>query len=123
MTDPVVMTTIDILDAVRLRLKSLNRKDSDYEAAKTLGVTQQAVSHWRARRHAMDNDTGLVAAKFLNMEPEYIMFCLQLERAKSDDARSFWRRLAEKIHQRSNVAALSILTVFTVFAALPHLPK
>lgn len=123
MTDPVVMTTTDILDAVRLRLKSLNRNDSDYEAAKVLGVSHGAVSHWRTRRHTMDDKAGLAAANFLELEQEYVLFCLHLERAKDENTRSFWRRLAEKIHQQSHVAVLSLFTVLTVFAALPHLPE
>lgn len=118
MTPPVLMTTIDLLDAVRLRCKSMNLPDSDYQAAKQLGVTHGAVSQWRNRKTGMSEDAGLAAANFLQIEPEYVIACILMERAKTDETRTFWRQLAERIAARSSVATVAFLAVFTASAWL-----
>jgi len=120
MPDHSFLTTIDLLDMVRARLKSLNRNDSDYEAARVLGVSQPTTSAWRTGKQRMGEDAGLAAAEFLELEQEYVMACLLFERAQSEKARSFWRELAAKLAQRRDVAAIALLSVFTAFSAASH---
>lgn len=121
MPDNSFLTTIDLLDMVRARLKSLNRNDSDYEAAKVLGVSQPTTSAWRTGKQRMGEDAGLAAAEFLGLEQEYVMACLLFERAQSDKSRNFWRDLAAKLSTRRDVAVIAAASVFTVYAALPYL--
>lgn len=121
MADHSFLTTIDLLDMVRVRLKSLNRNDSDYEAARVLGVAQATTSAWRTGKQRMGEDAGLAAAEFLGIEQEYVMACLLFERAQGEKARNFWRDLAAKLAQRRDVAAVCFLSVFAAFAAIPHL--
>lgn len=87
-------TTVELLDLVRDLLKRSGKPDSDYQVHKALGVSTQTVSNWRTGRRGMEDDTGLVVAKMLEIPQEYVMACLYVERAKSDATRAFWRDLA-----------------------------
>ncbi|CAD9228386.1 Helix-turn-helix protein [Burkholderia cenocepacia] len=85
-------TTIEWLDALKAHLDL----PSDYAAAKLLGVTRSAVSHYRTGRTTFDDSTAIRVAELLGVDPAEVFASMQYERAKSDEARAVWASLLEK---------------------------
>lgn len=83
-------TTIQWLDAVK-RAKGL---PSDYAVAKALGTTAQVVSHYRAGRRAFDPYMAVKVAELVGVDPMRVIASVEAERARNDEQRAFWRRLA-----------------------------
>jgi transcriptional regulator with XRE-family HTH domain len=66
---------------------------SDYGLAKRLGITRQGVSSYRRGKTLMDDDTCIVVAEILEIDPIKIIADQNAERAKTDRARAFWKRI------------------------------
>lgn len=86
------MNTIELLDAVKVR----RGITSDYALAKALGVTQQAVSSYRAGRSRIDDEVALTVAEILNIHPLQVIAAANAERAKTDEQKERWLDLMEK---------------------------
>lgn len=86
-------TTIELLDL----LKTRHGWDSDYRVAKEIGVTKQAVSYWRNGMGSFGNSESIRIARLLNFDPAYVMACANHDRAKSDDERQVWERIARAV--------------------------
>jgi plasmid maintenance system antidote protein VapI len=97
------------------RIQSTLGGVSAYRAAKELGVTQQAVSHWKTGRSSMQDAAALKAAAILGEQPEVIFALLGAERSQDPDARKVWTNLARRL-QRS--AATGIVTALGIAAFL-----
>jgi transcriptional regulator with XRE-family HTH domain len=85
------MHTLNYLDAVKKRLGI----SSDYALAKALGISQQAVSNYRAGRSKMDDDVALTIAELLGINPLAVIAAANAERAKTDEARARWINVFE----------------------------
>lgn len=83
-------TTNEWLDAV----KSQHGIESDYRLAKVLGVATQNVTNWRTGRNGMDAYTAAKVAELLNVDALKVIASAEAERARNDEKRSFWRKLA-----------------------------
>lgn len=85
-------TTIELLDAVKAR----RGLASDYALAKVLGVTQQAVSGYRAGNSAISDDVALTVAEILQLHPLQVIAAANAERAKTAEQKARWTALMEK---------------------------
>lgn len=83
--------TVDFLKALH-ELKAW----SDSEIARQLGVTPGAVWHWQSGRKTLDADNAVRVAELLEIEPEYVLACMQAERHDTELARPFFDRLVER---------------------------
>lgn len=80
------------------RLKAERGWDSDYRAAKELGLSRNTISNYRSKADAtMDDDTAVKVAEALSLEPEIIVIDQVAERSKSGPARAALAGLLEKI--------------------------
>ncbi|QGZ37756.1 helix-turn-helix protein [Pseudoduganella flava] len=86
------MRTVNYLDAIKTRLNL----PSDYALAKRLGITQQAISNYRAGRSKMDDDVALTIAELLGVNPLAVIAAANAERAKTDEQRERWTGIMEK---------------------------
>lgn len=86
------MNTIDLLEAVKVR----RGVASDYALAKVLGVTQQAVSSYRAGNSKISDDVALTVAEILQLEPMQVIALANAERAKTEAQKARWMGLVEK---------------------------
>lgn len=86
------MNTIEFLDAVKMR----RGITSDYALAKVLGISQQAVSSYRAGRSRIDDDVALTVAEVLEIHPMQVIAAANAERAKTPEAKARWESLMEK---------------------------
>lgn len=70
------------------RVKKHAGIESDYGAAKALGLTRQAVSKYRAKGSTLDEDASIKVAAALGEHPEKIIIDQAAERAKSPETRA-----------------------------------
>lgn len=69
---------------------------SDYALGKALGLNHSAISNYRSGRSNFDDATAIKVARAAGIDPAEVFFAMQVERAKSDDARAVWSGLLEK---------------------------
>jgi len=86
------MNTLDYLAACKRRLNI----ESDYALAKALGITQQAVSSYRAGNSKINDDVALSVAQILEIEPIAVIAAANAERAKTPEQKARWTHLMEK---------------------------
>ncbi|WP_081885010.1 helix-turn-helix domain-containing protein [Paraburkholderia kururiensis] len=79
-------STQQYLDEVKARLDI----ESDYAAAKALGVTRAAVSKYRLGISMPDDLVCARIAEILGVEVMEVIAATNYQRAKSDDARHLW---------------------------------
>ncbi len=70
------------------RVKSTLGIDSDYAVAKTLGITKQAVSAYRAKLSTLDENTSISVANLLGLPPHGVWLDQQAERTKTPEMRT-----------------------------------
>jgi len=75
-------------------VKRQHQIESDYALAKLLGVTRQAVSGLVNGHSAMDTYTAAKVAELVNVDPMKVIASAEAERARNDEKRTFWRKLA-----------------------------
>lgn len=80
------------------RLKAKRGWESDYRAAKELGLSRNTISVYRSKPAAtMDDDTSVRVAQALGTEPELILLDQALERTKSVEARAAIQRALKRL--------------------------
>ncbi len=79
------------------RLKVEKALQSDYAAAKMLGLTTAAVSKIRTSDSTLGEDTAVRLAENLGIEPAFVLADQAMERAKNGAARRAWEAVAEFI--------------------------
>jgi hypothetical protein len=84
--------TRDFLDAIRARYALT----SDYQAAKKIGTTPQAVNNWRKGRDFLGETMAPRVAELLELEPGYVFACAQMERVRTDAGRVMWTSILAK---------------------------
>lgn len=86
------MDTPEYLDALRAKL-SLS---SDYQLAKELGLTRQAVSNYRNGTNHFDDDIAMKVAEILEIHPGRVALDMVRQRAKTPQQKALWTGIAEK---------------------------
>lgn len=88
-----MQTCRDHLRAVKVRLGLT----SDYQLAKALGLSKQAVSKLQAGSSTFDDSTALKVATILQVDPAIVIAASHGERARSPEQRAIWERIAGKV--------------------------
>ncbi|WP_312302216.1 hypothetical protein [Diaphorobacter nitroreducens] len=70
------------------RVKNARGIESDYAAAKALGVTKQAISTYRAKGSTLDENAAISVAKLLGIPPAGVVLDQAAERTKSPEVRA-----------------------------------
>lgn len=70
------------------RVKTARGIDSDYAAAKLLGLSKQAISTYRTRLSTLDENASITVAEALGMKPAGVILDQAAERVKSPEVRS-----------------------------------
>lgn len=70
------------------RAKAAKGWESDYRAAKELGITRAAVSNYRARESTLDESTAIKVAMAIGVAPASVFLDQVAERTKSEPLRS-----------------------------------
>lgn len=102
----------DYLDRVR----KLTATGSDYAVAKLLGISEDAVNHYRKGTRHMDNYAALRIAEALALPLEELIASIELEREKAPEKRDRWRAHLKALGQRAAIVLLG-----AIMAAIPQL--
>ncbi len=105
-------TTCEFLDAVKAR----HALQSDYALAKTLGVTHQMTSGYRAGKVFLGDSTAIKVANLLEIDPAIVIAAVHGERAKRPDEKAVWHAMLERL---SGVAATVLIGVTALLPAPP----
>lgn len=85
------------------RVKKQHGWDSDYRAAKELGLSRNTISNYRGGiRQTFDEDVAIKVAHALKVPVESVLVDQVMERTKDSEARSAWQRVLQGL---SGVAA------------------
>ena len=85
------MQTNSYLDAVQAKLNI----SSDYALSKALGVSRQAVSHYRAGKGSLDDSVARRVAQILDMHPGTVVLDMHIERTKDTEGKNLWQEIAK----------------------------
>ena len=100
-----------------LRLMSEYNIKSKYGVAKLLKSHQSSVANWLDHGTTFDDKTAYKVAQLLDIDYEYLLICMNLERAAaSPRARKAWQHVADTWNQ-TKVAALALVSA-PLFVAL-----
>jgi DNA-binding transcriptional regulator YdaS (Cro superfamily) len=92
----------EMLDALR------TLAGSDAKAAPLVGIRQSSFSQWR-RRHAFPSDEqARRIADLLGLDAAYVVAIIHGERAKNDETRAVWQRVAAAFGKAAAVAFFTI---------------
>lgn len=97
------MKTTEYLDEISAR----NGNVSDYRIAQLLQVSKQAVSGYRTGDRTFDDETALKVAALLKEKPEKVLADMHAERAKDDQVKAVWERMAKRVAVVSGAAILT----------------
>ncbi len=79
------------------RVKAAKGFESDYKAAKELGLSRATVSLYRSKSSTLDEDTAVKVALALDVNPVVILADQAMERAKSEPAKKAWQEVLDKL--------------------------
>lgn len=88
-----MLTTRELVE----RLRSTTETGSKYSVAKALGVKPPTVDDWLKKSYVMNDTCGLKAAEILHIQADYVLTCLQAERAKGSPSARQWRHIAQRL--------------------------
>lgn len=114
------MRTIDqVLD----RAREVQKVPSDYKLALCLGIGQTALSSYRNKRSLPDEKACSKLAAAIGEEPDLLLVEMQAHRAKDDETRALWTRLAKRLQGgfASVALMLAIASVLLVATTAPAL--
>lgn len=95
-------TTNDLLDAVKQKYGI----SSDYKLRTFLGVSQNTLPNYRHGRSRPDDDMALKLADLLELDPLYVIACVNAERAQEGRLQRMWEALAKRSMKGAVVVAL-----------------
>lgn len=106
-------TTADFIEA----LKAKHSLKSNYAVAKFLGQTDTAVARWSHGKGSFSDETAMQFADLLEIDPAYVVACMHAERAKREEEKKLWERIATL---SSGVAAVLAVVAVLPFVTLPY---
>lgn len=102
-------------------IKQRHDLKSDYKLALYLGIGESALANYRHERTLPDAAACVKIAAALDIDPDLLTVQIEAMRAKTDDARRLWERVAQRLQMGfANCALLAIVAIFSIAAcALP----
>lgn len=95
-------TSADWIDAIKRQYKL----PSDYAAAKLMEIDPNVVCHYRAGRRAMDNFACIKTSELLREDLRRVIASVEAERARTEQRKDFWKRLAACVFLTVSGAAM-----------------
>ncbi|WP_417284660.1 hypothetical protein [Comamonas sp.] len=113
------LTVEHVLDLI----KSRNALKSDYMVCKTLNLSTALVSGWRSGRTLPDERMCQKLAEAAGIDPLVLAASMQSQRSKTEEARSLWAMVAERLQmvpQALAAAMFAVLFATSFIAADAH---
>lgn len=102
-----MQTTTDFLDM----LKAKRGLRSDYALCKLLGWTSSRIANYRKKRSFLEDDTAVLVAEMLEIDPAIVLAAVHFERAKKEAEKAVWMGMWERLGglAASVLAALGVV--------------
>jgi len=113
-------TTHDLIELAKQTLAvrhQLTLPMSDYRCAKLMDIGERNFSNWRKGRTGISLEFATRFAEATNLTPEYVLACLEHERATSPAVRSILESIALRFTDQGTRASILLAALF-VFAFL-----
>lgn len=111
------MQTVDqLLDAVKARHKI----GSDYKLAQFLGMTDSAIRNYRHKRSMPDEVACVKIAQALDLDGDVLAAQIQAQRARDEETKAFWRRLAARLESGAVHVAVLVAIALAGFTSTPN---
>ena len=68
---------------------------SAYALAKKFDVSSQSVDRWLHKNSAFSDESAIKCAQLLSLPALYTVACARYERAKNEECKNFWKKVAE----------------------------
>ncbi|MFG1496461.1 helix-turn-helix transcriptional regulator [Saccharospirillum sp. HFRX-1] len=110
-------TTADFIQMIKDKYDLPSR----YKVAQLLDKTDAQVASWAKGRTTFDDETALIIADKLEIDPAYIITCCQIERAVKQGkfgAAGVYRRILQRLEMTATTGAAAMFAVF-LFNNLP----
>ena len=88
---------------------------TDYKLGIVLGLSNSAVTNYRKGRSHPDDNVGRRLADLAGLDEGYVLACLHAERAKDEESRQAWQRIAKRLE---GIAAALILAILANLGAV-----
>ena len=115
-----MQTVTDLLDQVKIN----SGIASDYKLAQVLNLTQNTISNYRHGRSRPDDLVLSRLAQLGNIpmeQVELLAVSLQVERASTDEARTLWKSIAERLQASGTIHAVALALLIGVgFTSSPN---
>jgi len=98
------------------KFKEINKLTSDYQAAKKLGISLQAISNYKHKK-PMKDEIAIEIAESLNIEASEILVSIQAEKSKNPEVKKAWERLS-KMTKQSGKATTKLLIIIPFLSYL-----
>jgi hypothetical protein len=93
---------------------------SMYGIAKLMGKNPQTVANWLNKGITLDNDSARIAADLLGLDFEYVLICMEAERAKKNPATALaWVHVAEAWNKSKPMMISAVFALFSVCVFYP----
>jgi transcriptional regulator with XRE-family HTH domain len=103
-----------------LELMDKHQLPSMYAVAKLMGRSPQTVANWMQKGSTLDNESARIAANLLNLDFEYVLICMEAERAKKNPVTALaWVHVAEAWNKSKPMMASAVFAVFSVCVFYP----
>ena len=93
--------------------EGLREPISDYRMAKILGVSRAMMSEYRTNKQRLSSLMCLKVAELLGEDPQYVLACIQAERAQNAAVRKAWEKIA------GSAACAVLALALSLFPASP----
>ena len=104
-----LLTSADLLKLLKLNENNC----TEYRLAKILRVTPTTISHLLHGQSVMSDETAYKVAIELGYDPVFVLFCINIERAKTQELKELWQNALTLTHKAS-VFLLLLNVVFLV---------
>lgn len=99
------------LDYVIDRVKERNSLKSDYQVCQLIETSTSLMSGWRAGKSLPDERYCKKLAEAAGLDPLVLAASMQAQRSKTEEARSMWATIAERLQTLSPGVAAALLSV------------
>lgn len=104
-----LLTTVDLLKLLKLKENNC----TEYRLAKILRVKPTTISNLLHYGTVMSDETAYKVAIELGYDPVFVLFCINIERAKTQELKELWQNAITLTHKAS-VFLLLLNVVFLV---------
>jgi transcriptional regulator with XRE-family HTH domain len=89
------------------QVKKVNGWESDYRAAKELGLSRTTISSYRSKTPTLDEETSLKVAHALGVNPAIVLADQAIQRARTEEAKTAWSSILKVMLPKEKAPALA----------------